>query len=59
MRSSLIRSATPDDAEAVKAIYAFHVAHGTASFDTEAPDATLWRDKIAAVVAKGWPFLVA
>lgn len=59
MHALTIRSATPDDAAAVQAIYAFHVAHGTASFDTEAPDAAFWREKIAHVIAKGWPFLVA
>jgi L-amino acid N-acyltransferase YncA len=59
MPSSVIRPATPADAAAVQAIYAFHVAHGTASFDTEAPDDDFWRDKIAAVTAKGWPFLAA
>ncbi|HEU4820667.1 MAG TPA: GNAT family N-acetyltransferase [Qipengyuania sp.] len=59
MPDRLIRPATPDDAEAVQAIYAFHVAHGTASFDTEAPDEGFWRDKIAAVTGRGWPFVVA
>ena len=58
MRASSIRSATPADAAAVQAIYAFHVAHGTASFDTEAPQVGFWRDKIAQIIAKGWPFLV-
>ena len=53
-----IRPAAPDDAAVVQAIYAFHVAHGTASFDTEAPGEAFWRDKIAHVIAKGWPFLV-
>ena len=59
MPSSAIRRASPEDAAAVQAIYAFHVAHGTASFDTEAPDEPFWREKIAQVTAKGWPFLVA
>lgn len=59
MPSRLVRAATSRDAEAIRAIYAFHVAHGTASFDTEAPDGAFWRGKIAAVRAKGWPFLVA
>lgn len=54
-----IRTATAQDAEAVRAIYAFHVAHGTATFDTEAPDRAFWADKIAAVQARGWPFLAA
>lgn len=59
MAEIAVRPATPDDAAAVQAIYAFHVAHGTASFDTEAPDEAFWRDKIAHVAARGWPFLVA
>ena len=59
MADIAVRAAAPGDAAAVQAIYAFHVAHGTASFDTEAPDAAFWRDKIAQVTAKGWPFLVA
>lgn len=59
MPGSAIRAALPADAEAVRAIYAFHVAHGTASFDTEAPDKAFWGEKIAAVTARGWPFLVA
>lgn len=58
MADVAIRTATPDDAAAVQAIYAFHVAHGTASFDTEAPDVSFWREKIAHVLARGWPFLV-
>lgn len=59
MAEIAVRPATPDDAAAAQAIYAFHVAHGTASFDTEAPDEAFWRDKIAHVTARGWPFLVA
>ena len=59
MPANGIRTATPADAAAVRAIYAFHVAHGTASFDTEAPDEAFWRGKIAQVTARGWPFLVA
>ena len=54
-----VRTATPDDAAAVQATYAFHVANGTGSFDTEAPDEAFWRDKVAQVTGKGWPFLVA
>jgi phosphinothricin acetyltransferase len=54
-----IRAANPDDAEAIAAIYAHHVLHGTASFDEVPPTVEFWRDKIAGIVAKGWPFLVA
>ena len=54
-----IRAATPDDSEAIAAIYAHHVLNGTASFDEVPPSVEFWREKIAAIVAKDWPFLVA
>ena len=59
MAEVVIRPALASDAQAVCAIYAFHVAHSTATFDTVAPDVAAWREKIAAVTARGWPFLVA
>jgi L-amino acid N-acyltransferase YncA len=55
----VIRPAREQDAQAVCDIYAFHVAHSTATFDTLAPVAGAWAEKIAAVTARGWPFLVA
>lgn len=58
MTDAIVRIATADDAAAVQAIYAFHVEHGTATFDTLPPDADFWREKIAAITARGWPFLV-
>ena len=54
-----IRAATEADAGAIAAIYAHHVLHGTASFDEEPPSIAFWRDKITAVQARQWPFLVA
>ena len=42
----------------MQAIYDHHVAHSTATFDTEAPDTAFWCEKINAVAARGWPFLV-
>ena len=54
----MIRTADPDDAPAIADIYAHHVLHGTASFDTVPPDAVFWRTKIADITARGWPFLV-
>lgn len=59
MAEVTIRPARDTDAQAVGAIYAFHVAHSTATFDTVAPDARAWREKIAGVTTRGWPFLVA
>lgn len=55
----VIRPAREHDAQAVCDIYAFHVANSTATFDTRAPDADSWADKIASVVVRGWPFLLA
>jgi L-amino acid N-acyltransferase YncA len=54
-----LRDATPDDAEAVAAIYAHHVLHGTASYDLLPPPPAHFRAKIETVTAAGWPFLVA
>lgn len=53
-----IRPVAPSDADAIATIYAHHVLTGTASFDTVPPDAAFWRDKIATVTARNWPFLV-
>jgi phosphinothricin acetyltransferase len=54
-----IRPAREGDAQAIAAIYAWHVAHGTATFDTVAPDAAAWAEKIADFAGRGLPFLVA
>lgn len=54
-----VRVAAPRDAPAIAAIYAHHVRHGTATFDTEPPAVDFWTDKIATLAARGWPFLVA
>lgn len=54
-----IRAATPDDAARIAAIYAHHVLHGTATFDTAPMSGTAMADKIAAIVERGCPFLVA
>ncbi|UVO54208.1 GNAT family N-acetyltransferase [Sphingomonas sp. SUN039] len=53
------RPAAPADAPAIAAIYAHHVRHGTATFDTEAPSPEFWTEKIATLAARNWPFLVA
>ncbi|MBA4164702.1 MAG: GNAT family N-acetyltransferase [Erythrobacter sp.] len=53
-----IRAAQRPDASAIQLIYAHHVLHGTATFDTEPPDTFFWEQKMAALAARGWPFLV-
>lgn len=54
-----IRAAEPRDAVETAAIYAHHVAHGTASFDTEPRSEAEMAAKIVDCAARGWPFLVA
>ena len=54
-----VRHAVAGDASAIAAIYAHHVLHGTATFDLDPPDVGFWRDKIADMAARGWPFVVA
>lgn len=59
MTDVCIRPVRPDDAASIAAIYAHHVLHGTATFDIDPPDIASWREKIASISARGWPFLVA
>lgn len=54
-----IDTATPDDARAIAAIYAHHVARGTGSYDLEARSIAETAALIAAHRDKNWPFLVA
>ena len=54
-----IEPATPGDAAAIAAIYAHHVVHGTASFETVPPDAAETGARMAAVLDAGSPWLVA
>ena len=53
-----IRPAAVTDSAAIAAIYDHHVRHGTASFDSEGPNAAEWAAKIVDVQSRGWPFLV-
>ncbi|MBU7579433.1 MAG: N-acetyltransferase [Porphyrobacter sp.] len=55
----VIRPARDSDAQAIAAIYEWHVANGTATFDTIAPDPGDWAAKIADFAERGFPFLVA
>ncbi len=55
----VIRAATLADAAACAAIYAPQVQHGTASFETEPPDAAEMAQRMQRVLARGWPWLVA
>lgn len=54
-----IRTAHPDDAPAIAAIYAPVVAGTAISFETEPPDAAEMRARIAKTLGAGLPWLVA
>jgi L-amino acid N-acyltransferase YncA len=56
--SITIRPATDADMDAAAAIYAHHVLHGCASFETEPPTAAEMRRRRADVVGKGLPYFV-
>lgn len=55
----IVRNARPDDAPAIAVIYAHHVLHGTATFDTEPPSDDSWRVKVLDIGVRGWPMLVS
>ncbi|WP_088143197.1 GNAT family N-acetyltransferase [Achromobacter xylosoxidans] len=55
----LIRDSAPADLPAIKALYAHHVEHGTASFELEPPSIQEMRQRRAAVLEKEMPYLVA
>ena len=54
-----LRAATVEDAPAIAAIYAEHVAHGTASFELQPPDAAEMRTRMTTLLAGGFPWIVA
>ncbi len=54
-----IRPVDPADAAQIAAIYAHHVLHGTASYETVPPDAAEIGQRMARVLGHGWPWLVA
>lgn len=54
-----IRPAVEADAEAIAAIYAHHVHHGTATFDTIPRSTAETAARIVDCADRGWPFLAA
>ncbi len=53
-----VRSATPDDAEVLRNIYAYYVEETAISFEFEVPSAEEFRRRIENTLA-GYPYLVA
>jgi phosphinothricin acetyltransferase len=54
-----IRPSRDDDVEAIAAIYAHHVLHGTGTFETEPPTAADMAARRADVLSKNLPYLIA
>ena len=54
-----VRPAAAEDVPAIQAIYAHHVLHGIASFEEEPPDHAEMSRRLADVLARGLPYLVA
>lgn len=55
----IVRGATQADAEALAAIYGHHVLHGFGTFEEEPPSPAEMGRRLAAVVDRGLPYLVA
>lgn len=54
-----VRPAAIEDAPTIALIYARHVLHGTATYETVPPSAAAMETRVRDVTGRGWPFLVA
>ena len=54
-----IRAAEKTDLAAITEIYAHHVLHGTGSFEIDPPDKGEMARRMADIVDRGLPYLVA
>lgn len=57
--SIILRAATTADAARIQEIYAYHVLHGTATFEEEVPSLSDMEQRIAHTLAQGFPYIVA
>lgn len=55
----IVRDFAHDDLESMRAIYAHHVLHGLGTFEEVPPEADDFAGRVAAVAAKGLPWLAA
>lgn len=58
-RTIVVRDSTDADLPRIQSIYAYHVEHGTASFELEPPDLAEMTARRASVLQNGFPYLVA
>ena len=56
---TIIRPSQPEDIQAITAIYAHHVLHGTGTFELYPPSQVDIENRRADVLSKGLPYLVA
>ncbi|KAF1053204.1 MAG: Phosphinothricin N-acetyltransferase [Stenotrophomonas maltophilia] len=56
--SARIRPAREADLPAIQAIHAWHVRHGTATFDHASPELDTWRERLRQANVDGLPWLV-
>lgn len=54
-----LRPATPDDLDAITAIYADAVTHGTASYELEPPSRAEMEQRFHALAGMGYPYIAA
>jgi L-amino acid N-acyltransferase YncA len=54
-----IRAATERDLPEIQSIYAYHVLHGTGTFEEEPPSVEEIAERFSKVVTHGWSWLVA
>jgi L-amino acid N-acyltransferase YncA len=54
-----VRPATSTDLPEIQSIYAFHVLHGTGTFEEEPPSVEEMAERFEKVTSRGWSWLVA
>jgi phosphinothricin acetyltransferase len=59
MESVRLRPSEENDIPSIAEIYAYHVLHGTASFEIDPPDAAEMARRRLDIVSRGLPYLVA
>jgi L-amino acid N-acyltransferase YncA len=60
MKSGIhVRPSKDSDVDAITGIYAYHVLHGTGSFEVDAPDAGEMASRRLDVIGQGLPYFVA
>jgi phosphinothricin acetyltransferase len=59
MAEFTLRTATADDCDGIAAIYDHHARTGVGTFDLTGASSESWREKLASIDSRGWPFLVA